>query len=177
MVTGAACTSKGFSSWGGKKVSWKEGISLCSENKGTQSEGNWSSPSCTGVFAMSAKPGFRLGKLLCLEERGGFLPVCRISISALPSAISSPFCLGNGDERSFGPVQKMDVLVRAVRQFCDSSTEMSFRSSVPPSSMLETCAGQTGPAWYRKNHQKTPVDFSRVMFSLSSFCIFAGLSV
>lgn len=115
---------------------------------------------------MSAKPGFRLGKLLCLEERGGFLPVCRISISALPSAISSPFCLGNGDERSFGPVQKMDVLVRAVRQFCDSSTEMSFHSSVPPSSALGTCAEQTGPAWYRKNHHKTPIDFSRVMVSL-----------
>lgn len=57
--------------------------------------------------------------------------MCRISITALPSAVSSPFCLGNGDERSFGPVQKMDVLVRAVRQFGDSGTEVSFRSPVP----------------------------------------------
>lgn len=80
--------------------------------------------------------------------------------------ISSPFCLGNGDDRVVDPIQKMDVWVRAVRNFCESSTEMSCRSSVPPASVLETSAEQIGPAWYHKNHQKNPIAFSRVMVSL-----------
>lgn len=59
-----------------EEASQKEGISAYSKKKGTQFEGNWNSRSRIGVFAMSPKPVFRLGTLLCLEERGGFLPVC-----------------------------------------------------------------------------------------------------
>lgn len=57
----------------------------------------------------------------------------------------------------------MDVLVRAARNFCESSAEMSCHSPVPPASPLGTAAEQIGPAWYHKNHRKTPIDFSRVM--------------
>lgn len=60
----------------------------------------------------------------------------------------------------------MDVLVRAVRNFCESSMEMSCRSPLPPASALGISAEQIGPAWYHKNHRETPVDFSRVMVSL-----------
>lgn len=49
-------------------ASWKEGISVSSKKIGTQFEGDWNSLSHIGVFAVSTKPLFRLGMLLCLEE-------------------------------------------------------------------------------------------------------------
>lgn len=50
-------------------ASWKEGISVSSKKIGTQFGGDWNSLSHIRVFAMSTKPLFRLGTLLCLEER------------------------------------------------------------------------------------------------------------
>jgi len=79
--------------------------------------------------------------------------------------VSSPCCLGNGDERGFDPVQKMDVLVRAVRNFCGSSTEISFTCPLlhPRWEPLLNKKVLLGTI---KNIKKQPIDFSRVMVSL-----------
>lgn len=60
----------------------------------------------------------------------------------------------------------MDVLVRAVRNNCESSPETSCCSLVLPASVLETSAEQIEPARYHKNLQNPPMDFSGVMVSL-----------